>query len=188
MKRRAFLTAATVVSCAGCVTVDLGGSDESTSVDDRESTESPADDGESTESPADDREETEREPTEVEEGPDPSEQPIIHELSLDSDPKWLMMGRRYEVPNAGNEFTITERWHITDADGGTVLEEEREEEVETDRDIESVLVSGGTWYIPRWDYNIQQGEYTVELVIVGANGAESNPERRTITIDSDPTE
>lgn len=176
MKRRAFLAVAPIASVAGCVTVDLGGSDEPTPPDDREETGSPTGAEELTEG----------ESTQTEEGPDPSEQPIIHELSLDSDTQWLMMGRRYEVPNAGGEFTITEQWHITDADGATVREEEREEEVETDRDVESVLVSGGTWYIPRWDNNIQQGEYTVELVIVGANGSKSAPERRTITIDTEP--
>lgn len=178
MKRRTYLAVAPIATLAGCVTVDLGGSDEPTPPEDREGTEPPADVDES----------TERESTKTEEGPDPSEQPIIHELSLDSDSEWLMMGRRYEVPNAGDKFTITEQWHITDADGATVLEEDREEEVETERDIESVLVSGGTWYIPRWDNNIQQGEYTVELVIVGANGSESTPERRTITIDTEPEE
>lgn len=167
MKRRTFLATATISSCAGCITVEWGGSEEPATVGDRQ-------ESESTET--------------TEEGPDPSEQPIIHELSLDSDSKWLMMARRYEVPNAGDEFTVTEQWHITDADGATVLEKEREEVVETEREIESVLVSGGTWYIPRWDYNIQQGEYTVELAVVGANGSESDSERRSITIETEPTE
>lgn len=170
MKRRAFLTTSTVATCAGCVTVELGGSDE----------QSPTDHGEETETPNDTED--------VEENPDPSKQPIIHELSLDFDAEWLMMTRQYEVPNAGNVFTITEHWHITDADGATVLEEEREEIIETERNVESVLVSGGTWFIPRWDNNIQQGDYTVELVIVGANGTESNPEQSNITIETDPAE
>jgi hypothetical protein len=176
MKRRAFLTVATAAGCAGCVTVSFGGSDES---DPSVSVEEP-------ESADNSEESTEEEPEE--EGPDPSEQPIIHELSLDYDTEWLMMSRRYEVPKTANEFTITEQWHITDADGATVLEEEREEVIETERDLESVLVSAGTWYIPRWNNNIQQGEYTVELVIVGGNGSKSNPERRTITVETDPTE
>lgn len=174
MKRQGYLSIITAGTCAGCASVNFGGSEETEPIDSEEETE-PADD---TENP------TENEPKE--EGPDPSEQPIIHELSLDYDTKWLLMTRRYEVPNAGDEFTVTEQWHITDADGTTVLEEEREEVVETERNIESVLVSGGIWFISRWDNNIQQGEYTAKLAIVGADGSESNAEYRTIAIESDP--
>jgi len=96
-----------------------------------------------------------------------------------------MPTRRYEVPNPSTDsFTVIEEWTITDGDGAEVFHRERERTLEPERDTETVVESS-MWFINRWDHNMQAGEYTVELVVVGPQGDESDPMRRSITITSE---
>ncbi|WP_058828119.1 hypothetical protein [Haloferax sp. Q22] len=170
MRRRTFLATVPLVGTAGCISVNLGTSGESGLVDESE----PADDGN-----------TSTDQTTTTEQVDATERPVIHDLRLQADDEWLMASRRYEVLNPSTDsFTVIEQWHITDSDGAEVMDRDRERTLEPERDTETVVESS-MWFINRWDHNMQAGEYTVELVVVGPQGEESDPVRRSISITSE---